>query len=194
LTKSKKDYVGILGGTFDPPHQGHLFISKFAKIKLDLGEVWWVINSSNPFKKRKIDYKKKIQSVREFLKNQKIKIFEIEDFSKSVYTIDLLKILFDKYPQKKFVWLMGVDNLEEFHLWKNWKEIFCNIPIAIFDRPFYSLNISNTKAISHFKDSRINKGLSKQFKYMKPPKWIFISGLTHKQSSTKIRYSKFVRK
>ena len=191
MFNSKKKFVGILGGTFDPPHEGHLFISKFAKIKLDVGEVWWVVTTTNPLKKNKVDYKKRLKKVKRFLMNHHIKVLEIQDLSKNTYTVDLLEYLFKKFPHKKFVWLMGADNLFSFHLWRDWKKIFYNIPIAIFDRPSYSLNITKSKALNYFKKKRIKNKLSRQFKYMKPPKWIFVNGFVHPQSSTKIRLGKF---
>ena len=190
MFNSKKKFVGILGGTFDPPHEGHLFISKFAKMKLDISEVWWIVSTTNPLKKNIVDYRKRLQKVKNFLANHHIKVLEIQDLSKNIYTIDLLEYLFKKFPQKKFIWLMGADNLFNFHLWKDWKKIFYNIPIAIFDRPSYSLNISKTKTIVHFKEDRINSKLSKDLKFMKPPKWLFVTGLTNPQSSTKIRQKK----
>ena len=190
MFKSKKKFVGILGGTFDPPHEGHLFITKFAKIKLDITEVWWIVTSTNPLKKNKIDYKKRLKEVKKFLKNQQIKVLEVEDLSKNIYTVDLLEYLFKKFPQKKFKWLMGADSLINFHLWRDWKKIFYNIPIAIFDRPSYSLDISKAKATIYFKEDRISSKLSKSLKIMKAPKWSFITGLTNIQSSTKIRQKK----
>jgi len=190
LFNSKKKFVGILGGTFDPPHEGHLFISKFAKIKLDVGEVWWIVTTTNPLKKNKVDYKKRLKKVKRFLMNHHIKVLEIQDLSKNTYTVDLLEYLFKKFPHKKFIWLMGADNLVSFHLWRNWKKIFYNIPIAIFDRPPYSLSISKAKAILYFKEDRINSKLSRNLKFMKPPKWLFLTGLTNLQSSTKIRQKK----
>ena len=190
MFNSKKKFVGILGGTFDPPHEGHLFISKFAKIKLDVGEVWWIVTTTNPLKKNKIDYKKRLKKVKRFLMNHHIKVLEIQDLSKNTYTVDLLEYLFKKFPHKKFVWLMGADNLFSFHLWRDWKKIFYNIPIAIFDRPPYSLSISKAKAILYFKEDRINSKLSRNLKFMKPPKWLFLTGLTNLQSSTKIRQKK----
>lgn len=190
MFNSKKKFVGILGGTFDPPHEGHLFISKFAKIKLDVGEVWWIVTTTNPLKKNKVDYKKRLKKVKRFLMNHHIKVLEIQDLSKNTYTVDLLKYLFKKFPHKKFVWLMGADNLFSFHLWRDWKKIFYNIPIAIFDRPPYSLSISKAKAILYFKEDRINSKLSRNLKFMKPPKWLFLTGLTNLQSSTKIRQKK----
>lgn len=190
MFNSKKKFIGILGGTFDPPHEGHLFISKFAKIKLDVGEVWWVVTTTNPLKKNKVDYKKRLKKVKRFLMNHHIKVLEIQDLSKNIYTVDLLEYLFKKFPHKKFIWLMGADNLVSFHLWRNWKKIFYNIPIAIFDRPPYSLSISKAKAILYFKEDRINSKLSRNLKFMKPPKWLFLTGLTNLQSSTKIRQKK----
>ena len=190
MFNSKKKFVGILGGTFDTPHEGHLFISKFAKIKLDISEVWWIVTTTNPLKKNKIDYIERLKKVKKFLTNQHIKVLEIKDLSKNTYTVDLLEYLFKKFPQKKFVWLMGSDSLANFHLWKDWKKIFYNIPIAIFNRPPYSLCISKAKAILYFKDNSINSKLSKNLKFMKPPKWLFITGLTNLQSSTKIRQKK----
>jgi len=190
LFNSKKKFVGILGGTFDPPHEGHLFISKFAKMKLDISEVWWIVSTTNPLKKNIVDYRKRLQKVKNFLANHHIKVLEIQDLSKNIYTIDLLEYLFKKFPQKKFIWLMGADTLVNFHLWRDWKKIFYNIPIAIFDRPSYSLNISKTKTILYFKGDRINSKLSKDLKFMRPPKWLFVTGLTNPQSSTKIRQKK----
>ena len=190
MFNSKKKFVGILGGTFDPPHEGHLFISKFAKIKLDVGEVWWIVTTTNPLKKNKVDYKKRLRKVKRFLMNHHIKVLEIQDLSKNTYTVDLLEYLFKKFPHKKFIWLMGADNLFSFHLWRDWKKIFYNIPIAIFDRPPYSLSISKAKAILYFKEDRINSKLSRNLKFMKPPKWLFLTGLTNLQSSTKIRQKK----
>ena len=190
MFNSKKKFVGILGGTFDPPHEGHLFISKFAKIKLDISEVWWIVTTTNPLKKNKVDYKKRLKKVKRFLMNHHIKVLEIQDLSKNTYTVDLLEYLFKKFPHKKFTWLMGADNLFSFHLWRDWKKIFYNIPIAIFDRPSYSLSISKAKAILYFKEDRINSKLSRNLKFMKPPKWLFLTGLTNLQSSTKIRQKK----
>ena len=190
MFNSKKKFVGILGGTFDPPHEGHLFISKFAKIKLDVGEVWWIVTTNNPLKKNKVDYKRRLKKVKRFLMNHHIKVLEIKDLSKNTYTVDLLEYLFKKFPHKKFIWLMGADNLFSFHLWRDWKKIFYNIPIAIFDRPPYSLSILKAKAILYFKEDRINSKLSRKLKFMKPPKWLFLTGLTNLQSSTKIRQKK----
>ena len=137
-----------------------------------------------------MNYEKRLKKVKKFLINEHISVLEIQDLSKNIYTVDLLEYLFKKFPQKKFIWLMGADTLVNFHLWRDWKKIFYNIPIAIFGRPSYSLSISKSKAILYFKENRINSKLSKNLKFMKPPKWLFLNGLTNLQSSTKIRQKK----
>merc|ERR1711991_940202 len=178
------------GGTFDPPHDGHIFISKYALKKLDLLEVWWIVTKKNPLKAKSSNYKKRVKLVKNFLDERKIKVVEVDE-EKNLYAIDTIFYLKEKFKKKKFIWLMGADNVEKLHLWKHWKEIFYNIPIAIFDRPSYSLNITKSKALYFFKKKRIKNKLSRKFKYMKPPKWIFVNGFVHPQSSTKIRLGKF---
>ncbi len=187
MRKSKKNFVGILGGTFNPPHKGHIFISNYALKRLNLGEIWWIVTKKNPLKKTKKNFQKRSENVKNFVTNRNIKIMEISDSEKTVYTIDVIEYLFKNYPNKKFIWLMGVDNLKKFHLWKDWKKIFYNIPIAIFDRPFYSLNIATSKVSSFFKGKKISTKSVKIFKYMNPPTWIFLNNLTHPDSSSEIR-------
>ncbi len=187
MNNSKKNFIGILGGTFDPPHMGHIFISNYALRKLGLGEIWWIVTAKNPLKKNSTEYEKRLLNTKKFLARSRIKILEIEDIKKNMYSIDVIIFLKKKFPKKKFIWIMGVDNLEKFHLWKDWKKIFCNIPIAIFDRPFYSLNIAKSKAVGFFRDNRIRINSSKKLKNMTPPKWVFITGSISSQSSTQIR-------
>ena len=178
-----------MGGTFDPPHSGHLFISNFSLIKLDLDEVWWIVTNNNPLKKGSNCYEKRLNLTKKFLCHRKIKLLEIKK-SENAYTIDTIVYLKKKYKKNKFIWLMGTDNLKNLHHWKDWKKIFYNIPIAIFDRPFYSLSIPKAQATLHFKEYKISSKLSKKLKFMKTPSWSFITGLTHLQSSTKIRENK----
>lgn len=82
---------------------------------------------------------------------------------------------------------MGLDNLYNFHEWKDWKKIFYNIPIAIFHRPLYSFILTRFKALTYFKKARIENNLIKELKNLTPPAWIFVNGLSNSQSSTEIR-------
>ncbi len=181
-----KKYIGILGGTFDPPHAGHVFISNMSKKKLGLDEVWWVVSKRNPLKKKTLMYKSRLKKVKNYLENKRIKIYQFEN-EENIYTVDLIESLKKNFPKNSFIWLMGLDNLKSFHLWKKWQIIFNKIPIAIFDRPFYSLNLYQSKALSVFRKKRINIKSAKKLKYMSPPKWVFLTGYSNSQSSSKLR-------
>ncbi len=175
----------MLGGTFDPPHEGHTFVSESAIKRLQLQEVWWIVTARNPLKEKSSDYETRLKLVKSFKKSRKIKLVEIKN-NKNLYTIDTINYLKDNFKKKQFIWLMGSDNLESMHLWKEWKKIFYNIPIAIFDRPFYSLNITKSRALFFFRKFRIKNNFLKKNK-LTPPQWTFVTGLKNNQSSSKIR-------
>ncbi len=150
LTKN----IGILGGTFDPPHQGHIKISKEAKKKFNLDCVIWAVTKQNPFKSRtffnlkyRINYSKKINK-----KNKFIKIGCYDSKIKSNRTINLLKYFKIKYKNSNIYFLMGADNLIHFHKWKNWKKItnICNI--LVFDRDGYK-----AKSLKSVSFKKLNK-------------------------------------
>ncbi len=92
MNKSKKKFIGILGGTFDPPHDGHKFISKYAILKLNLKEVWWIVTYRNPLKFDSSNYSDRLSRVKEFLESRQIKVIEMEE-GKNIYTIDLILFL-----------------------------------------------------------------------------------------------------
>ena len=183
---NKNLYIGILGGSFDPPHEGHVNISKAALTKMKLNEIWWIVTSRNPFKLKSSLFSKRYKETRDYVSDKNIKIIKLDE-KKSAFTIDTVLYLKKKYPNYNFIWLMGSDNLIELHKWKSWKEIFYNIPIAIFDRPLYSFTLTKFKSLVYFRKEKVSKSLIKKFKNFEPPVWIFIDGLANFQSSTKIR-------
>ena len=91
MKNSKKKFVGILGGTFNPPHKGHLFISNYAMKRMHLGEIWWIVTEKNPLKKKQNSFQKRLETVKKFPTNRNIKIIEICNSNKNVYTIDVLE-------------------------------------------------------------------------------------------------------
>ena len=174
MKKEKKNYIkiGILGGTFDPPHKGHLYISKIALKKLRLNKILWVVTKKNPLKnkphlklKERIKLSKKITK-----KNKKIVIKFFDNKNKSTSTFDLLNFLKKKTKSNLF-FLIGADNLKNFHKWKNWKKIPELAKIVIFSRPKYSLKNANTFALE-----KLNK-----------KDWIFINYKKMNISSSLIR-------
>lgn len=188
--KIKKN-IGLFGGTFDPIHVGHLRISSRALIKLKLDEIWWVISLSNPLKKKRIlDFEERFDNAQKIVPNLKILVCDVEKKLNSPFTIDLLDYLKNKHPKTNFVWIMGVDSLEKFHLWKNWKQIFSKVPIAIFDRPFYSLNIQKSRSLGFYKKNRLHISKAKKLKNMVPPSWVFLTGWANNISSSQIKNKK----
>ena len=140
--------IGLLGGSFDPPHRGHLYISLEAKKILQLDEVWWLVTPQNPLKiKKPATYQERLKNCKMISKNNPIFIKEIEKRISSKYTYQSLDYLINHYSNIKFFWLMGSDNLINFHKWQKWKQIFKEISIVVFKRHGY--NVKALKSISH---------------------------------------------
>jgi nicotinate-nucleotide adenylyltransferase len=129
--------IGILGGSFNPAHLGHLHISEIARKKLGLSQVWWVVSPQNPLKPTKgmMDFEKRIDSAKQISKSHaKIHVSDIEQKLGTRYTIDTLKRLKQKYPHIEFYFIMGADNLIQLTRWKKWQEIFKYAQVHVFDR------------------------------------------------------------
>jgi nicotinate-nucleotide adenylyltransferase len=142
--------IGLLGGSFNPAHEGHLHISVEARKHLKLKQIWWIPTKQNPFKKTpNADFKTRLTECREITKRYST-IF-IKDFEKNIsscYTIDLLESLTKKYPQHQFFWIMGADNMIKFHLWERWQDIIKLMPLIILDREdFFNKAIRSKTAL-----------------------------------------------
>jgi len=160
----KKNYtkIGILGGTFDPPHKGHLYISKIALKKLQLNKILWIITKKNPLKnKPHLRIKERLKLSKEITKkNKKITIKYFDDKIRSTNTFDLL-LFFKKKTKAKLFFIMGTDNLKNFHKWKNWKKISKLAKIVVFPRNNYSYSSIATKKLHkndfiYIKSKKIN--------------------------------------
>ena len=138
---TKKIKIGILGGTFDPPHKGHLHISKVAMKKFKMDKLIWVITKKNPLKNRPyLNINTRIKLSKKITKDEKkISVRSLDNKVKSVNTFNSLKYIKNKYKKNEIFFLMGADNLEKFHKWKNWDKITKLAKIIIFPRLNYSL-------------------------------------------------------
>ena len=173
LLKKKNNKIGILGGTFDPPHYGHVKISKTAIKKLGLKKVFWTITNQNPFKsKPNFNLKKRIILCKKILRNQKkIKIKNLNKKQYSLNTYNLLSCWKNKNKKNKIFFLMGADNLINFHKWYKWKKITQLAKIIIFARPGFSKKTLVCVAL---------KTMDKQ-------DWIYIKSTKLNISSTKLK-------
>ncbi|UVI40035.1 nicotinate-nucleotide adenylyltransferase [Qipengyuania spongiae] len=131
--------IGLLGGSFNPAHGGHRRISLFAKAALGLDEVWWLVSPGNPLKPKAgmAPLPVRMGSAARQARRAPIRVTAIERQLGTRYTVDTLRALGRRYPKRKFVWLMGADNLAQFHLWRDWRGIAREMPIAVIARPGY---------------------------------------------------------
>ena len=131
--------IGLLGGSFNPAHGGHRRVSLFAQDALGLDEVWWLVSPGNPLKPKKgmAPLFARVKSAMAQARRARIKVTAIERELGTRYTVDTLRALRRRYPKAEFVWLMGSDNLAQFHRWKDWRGIARMMPIAVIARPGY---------------------------------------------------------
>ena len=182
---SKRKVVGLLGGSFNPPHMGHLHISYQALKFLNLDEVWWILSPKNPMKQDFSDtYHTRLEACRRLLHNTDIRLCEVEKNHGSHFSASSIEILKRKYPRNKFVWMIGADNMHFFHNWKNWDKIFMSLPIAVFSRPRQQLKAGLSLAAQKYCKFRVLPGTLLR---NKPPVWTLYVGAQVNLSSSELR-------
>ena len=180
--------IGLLGGSFDPPHKGHLYISIEAKKILRLDEVWWLVTPKNPLKiNQPASYKERVKNCKSISKNHPIKIKEIEKKIKSKYSYQTIKYLNQHYNNINFMWLMGADNLINFHKWQNADKIFKEIPIVVFRRYGYNEKALKSYTSNLYKNFKLDSKNINIEKFNNLPAWTIIKNKEIKISSTEIR-------
>jgi len=186
--------IGLLGGSFNPPHEAHRSINLTALRRLGLDRVWWLVSPANPLKDNAglPSVQARVEAAAELARHPRI---EITGFSgRSAYTIDLVTELKRRFPGVEFVWLMGADNLAQFHRWRAWEEIFASLPIAVFDRPGYRLKALASKAAQRFAGYRIDETKAAGLAGLVPPAWTVLAHPLSALSSTAIRAGRRERK
>jgi nicotinate-nucleotide adenylyltransferase len=179
--------IGLLGGSFNPPHEGHLHISALALKRLGLDYVWWLVSPQNPLKspRETAPFDRRIARARRLVDERRVIVSDAERALGTRFTIDTLRALLRRFPELRFVWLMGSDNLVTFHRWKDWPGIIEMIPVAIVLRPGSLLAPLQAKAMQRFWRARHRAGgLLKR-----APAFIIIGGPRNAQSSTLLRAS-----
>jgi len=180
--------IGLLGGSFDPPHKGHLYISLEAKKILKLDEIWWLVTPQNPLKINKpASYEERVKNCKSITKNYPIKIIEVEKKINSRYSYQTISYLNKYYKNINFYWLMGADNLINFHKWQNSNKIFNEIPIVVFRRYGYNEKALKSYTSNFYKNFRINNNSIRLANFKKLPSWTIIQNKEIKISSTEIR-------
>lgn len=150
--------TGLLGGSFNPAHGGHRAITLFAVEALGLDEVWWLVSPGNPLKPQAgmAPLSARVRSARAQARRAPIRVTAIERELGTRYTIDTLRALRRRFPRRRFVWLMGADNLAQFHLWKAWRQIAREMPIAVIARPGYDGSALASPAMAWLRRYRLS--------------------------------------
>jgi len=181
--------IGLLGGSFNPAHAGHRHISLVALARLGLDQVWWLVSPGNPLKdpSELPGLKKRVAAANEVARHPRIVVTGFEEALGCVHTIDTIRLLKRRFPQVQFVWLMGADNLAEFHRWRAWEELFALLPIAVFDRPGFGLKARAGKAARRFAAAAVDDSDAAGLALIDPPAWTFLTIPLSGLSSTGLR-------
>jgi nicotinate-nucleotide adenylyltransferase len=183
--------VGLLGGSFDPPHKGHLHIAKQALIRFDLDEVWWIVSPGNPLKARQpAPIETRIKMARAMITNPRIHVSDIEAQLGTRYTSETLVQLQNLYPKTRFVWLMGADNLVQFDKWQDWRWIMENIDIGVLARSTDPLAALNARAARMYRNRRLPASQAKRLGRGKRALWCYLPISRVDLSSSEIRAQK----
>ena len=181
--------VGLLGGSFNPAHAGHLHISRRALQLLGLDSVWWLVSCQNPLKPKTgmAPFERRLARAMEVADHPRIVVTDIERRLGIRYTVEVLTRLKSMFPSTRFVWIMGADNLYGCHRWRHWTRIFRSVPIAIFDRRIYSLRAVAGVAAKRYERFRLPEHRARSLAFRQPPAWILIRGGRHPESASAIR-------
>jgi len=182
--------TGILGGSFNPAHSGHRRISLHAIEALGLDSLWWMVSPGNPLKEGKSDMAPlaaRLASANRMARGTRIVPTTIEAQLGTRYTADTLRKLVRRYPHRRFIWLMGADNLAQFHLWRDWREIARTMPIAVIARPGYDGVAQNAPAMGWLRRYVRRSSHLKNWTIWSPPALVLLRFRPDPSSATRLR-------
>jgi nicotinate-nucleotide adenylyltransferase len=181
--------IGLLGGSFNPAHEGHRHISLLALKRLRLDQVWWMVTPQNPLKSTRetAPFDERMRAAARVARHPRIRVTDVERKLGTQHTADTLALLLPRFPNCRFVWLMGADNLLQVSDWKDWQRIFRLVPIAVFSRPPYSKPAVMARSALVFADSRVAEWRGGSLATLMPPAWVFLHTPPHAGSATRIR-------
>ena len=182
--------VGLLGGSFDPAHGGHLHITRAALKRFNLDRVWWLVSPGNPLKTRgPAPMEERLTHARKVMQHPRVSVTDIEVRLGTRYTAETIAALVARYPGVRFVWLMGADNLVQFDRWQDWRGIMESVPVGVLARPGDRLAARVSKAARVYRGARIMGRGSELIGRAEAPAWCFVNLPLNEASSTAIRAS-----
>ncbi|WP_132535446.1 nicotinate-nucleotide adenylyltransferase [Rhizobium sp. PP-F2F-G48] len=187
--------VGLFGGSFNPPHDGHVLVADIALRRLRLDQLWWMVTPGNPLKSRRelASLADRIALSEAITESPRIKVTAFEQTLGQSYTARTLERIRARNPAIHFVWVMGADNLKTFDRWQRWQEIARSVPIAVVDRPGATLAYLSSKMAQTFDYARVDEEDAALLARRPAPAWTFLHGPRSPLSSTALRATKPVR-
>ncbi|KAA5606162.1 nicotinate-nucleotide adenylyltransferase [Roseospira marina] len=181
--------IGLLGGSFNPAHAGHRHIGLEALRRLDLDQVWWLVSPGNPLKAGHpmAPLAERMAQANRMARHPRMVPTGIEDRLGTRYTIDTVRALTRRFPRVQFVWLMGADNLAQFHRWRGWTALMEIVPVAVFDRPQYSCVTLWSRTARRYAPCRRPTRSAATLAGTGAPAWVFLPIRRHAASATAIR-------
>jgi nicotinate-nucleotide adenylyltransferase len=181
--------IGLMGGTFNPPHVGHAVCAITALRRLQLDQLWWMVTPGNPLKSGEglPSLEARMDASRKLVTDPRIKVTGFEAGLGSPYTYETLRYVTRRLPGVHFVWVMGADNLAGFHRWQHWQGIARLVPIAVVDRPGWRLPALASPAGGSLARFRLPEALAGRLPLMAPPAWTLLSTRLSEASSTALR-------
>lgn len=178
--------IGLLGGSFDPAHEGHVHITREALKRMGLDQVWWLVTPGNPLKARQpAPMADRIARAKAVMQHPRVKITALEAQLGTRATADTIDRLRKLYPGVTFVWLMGADNLVQFHRWERWRDILRTVGVGVLARPGAGVAARMSVAARAFRVDRVARG--ETLRGHKPPVWAFVNLPMNDASSSEIR-------
>ena len=185
---TKGQVIGLLGGSFDPAHEGHAHITREALKRFGLDRVWWLLSPGNPLKERgPAPMQARMERALSVIDDPRVEITDIEAQLGTRYTAETLSALRQTYPGVRFVWLMGADNLAQFHLWQDWQQIMQTVPVGVLARPGQRISARMSRAARLYAPYRIAGRNSQLMAHAAAPAWCFVNVPMVDVSSTALR-------
>lgn len=180
--------IGLLGGSFDPPHAGHVHITRAALARFGLDRIWWLVSPGNPLKPEgPAPLPARMRAARALMRHPRVDITDIEARLGTRATADTIAALRRRWPAVRFAWLMGADNLAQFHRWQDWRTILASVPVGVLARPGERLPALRSKAAQAYAGARLGAGESRLLAGAAAPAWCFVNLPMMDLSSTQIR-------
>ncbi len=180
--------IGLFGGSFDPVHRGHFHVAATALKKLQLDRLWWIVSPQNPLKQRRAgEFQRRLTAVEDAAERPRMVVSDIEDRTGIRTTAELIAVLKARHPRVRFVWIMGADNLGQFHEWHRWRDIAASVPIAVIARPQDPIRARLSPMARELAATRISETHAHTLAKSSPPGWTYLTERLHSEASSRLR-------